>query len=114
MVPGQRFDKPGKSPFMDMQLVPVYADPAGDTGVRISPAVQQNLGIRTTIVRWAVLATSFDAVGTVQFDERLGVTVQSRVAGFVKHLVGLGVTSRSRTHGCARARPVAAPRPASR
>ena len=28
MVPGQRFDKPGKSPFMDMQLVPVYADAA--------------------------------------------------------------------------------------
>ena len=23
MVPGQKFDKPGKSPFMDMQLVPV-------------------------------------------------------------------------------------------
>src|SRR5215475_16073854 len=28
MVPGQKFDKPGKSPFMDMQLVPVYADDA--------------------------------------------------------------------------------------
>src|SRR6266702_6315194 len=51
MVPGQKFDKPGKSPFMDMQLVPVYAndaDNAGDGGkVDISPRVQQNLGIRT-------------------------------------------------------------------
>ena len=28
MVPDQRFDKPGKSPFMDMQLVPKYADDA--------------------------------------------------------------------------------------
>ena len=28
MVPDQRFDKPGKSPFMDMQLVPKYADEA--------------------------------------------------------------------------------------
>ena len=37
MVPGAKFDKPGKSPFMDMQLVPVYADEAGDSGVRISP-----------------------------------------------------------------------------
>ncbi|EPJ76084.1 RND family efflux transporter MFP subunit [Pseudomonas sp. CFT9] len=26
MVPQQKFDKPGKSPFMDMQLVPQYAD----------------------------------------------------------------------------------------
>ena len=25
MVPGQKFDKPGKSPFMDMQLVPKFA-----------------------------------------------------------------------------------------
>ena len=25
MKPGQKFDKPGKSPFMDMPLVPVYA-----------------------------------------------------------------------------------------
>ena len=51
MVPGQKFDKPGKSPFMDMLLVPVYAD----DGERrrqcaISPRVQQNLGIRTAEV----------------------------------------------------------------
>ncbi|UUZ51884.1 hypothetical protein LP420_38305 [Massilia sp. B-10] len=32
MVPGQRFDKPGKSPFMDMQLVPVYAWRSGRRG----------------------------------------------------------------------------------
>src|SRR5438876_9464220 len=31
MVPGQKFDKPGKSPFMDMQLVPVYAEGDSDT-----------------------------------------------------------------------------------
>ena len=30
MVPSQRFDKPGKSPFMDMELVPKYADEGGD------------------------------------------------------------------------------------
>ena len=30
MVPGQKFDKPGKSPFMDMQLVAVYAEGDGD------------------------------------------------------------------------------------
>jgi Cu(I)/Ag(I) efflux system membrane fusion protein len=28
MVPDQHFDKPGKSPFMDMELVPKYAEPA--------------------------------------------------------------------------------------
>jgi len=87
MVPGQRFDKPGKSPFMDMQLVPVYADAAGDgAGVKVDAAVRQNLGIRYTTVRRASIASSFDAIGTVQFDERLQVAVQTRVAGYVERL----------------------------
>ena len=51
MVPGQKFDQPGKSPFMDMQLVPVYADEgAGEGTVTISPRVQQNLGVRVSEV----------------------------------------------------------------
>lgn len=86
MVPGPRFDKPGKSPFMDMQLVPVYADEADDAGVKVSPTVQQNLGIRTAAVKRADVSASFDAVGTIQFDERLNVAVQTRVAGYVEHL----------------------------
>ena len=87
MVPGPRFDKPGKSPFMDMQLVPVYAD--GDpstTGVKVSPAVQQSLGIRYATVRRTEASSSFDAIGAVQFDERLNVAVQTRVAGYVERL----------------------------
>ncbi len=31
MVPGNKFDKPAKSPFMNMMLVPVYADSDTDT-----------------------------------------------------------------------------------
>jgi Cu(I)/Ag(I) efflux system membrane fusion protein len=86
MVPGQKFDKPGKSPFMDMQLVPVYADEAGDSGVKVSPQVQQNLGIRTAVVTRAEVSSAFDAVGAVQFDERLSVAVQTRTAGYVERL----------------------------
>ena len=88
MVPGQRFDSPGKSPFMDMQLVPVYADSGtSDGGVKVSPTVQQNLGIRTAVVRKAAVSSSFDAVGAIQFDERLNVAVQSRVSGYVEGLL---------------------------
>jgi Cu(I)/Ag(I) efflux system membrane fusion protein len=86
MVPGQRFDKPGKSPFMDMPLVPVYADGDAPGGVQVSPSVQQSLGIRTATVRRATMSSSFDAVGTVQFDERRSVAVQTRVAGYVERL----------------------------
>ena len=86
MVPGQRFDKPGKSPFMDMQLVPVFADSDVASGVTVSAAVQQNLGIRFATVRRASMASAFDAVGAVQFDERRNVAVQTRVGGYVEHL----------------------------
>src|ERR1700720_3867305 len=64
MVPGQKFDKPGKSPFMDMQLVPVYADSGGDEGaVKINPRMQQNFGVRTAEVRMGGLAPAVEAVG---------------------------------------------------
>ena len=87
MVPGQKFDKPGKSPFMDMQLVAVYADGAGDEGtVHISPRVQQNLGIRTAVVTQGSLASGLSAVGSVAYNERDVALVQARSSGFVERL----------------------------
>jgi Cu(I)/Ag(I) efflux system membrane fusion protein len=87
MVPGQKFDKPGKSPFMDMQLVPVYADEAGDDGkVAISPRVQQNLGIRTTEVKEGSLASALESVGSVAWNERDLYLVQARANGYVERL----------------------------
>ncbi len=50
MKPDTKFDKPGKSPFMDMDLVPKYADESGDEssgGIRIDPTQVQNLGLKT-------------------------------------------------------------------
>src|SRR3546814_13643529 len=37
MRPERHFDKPGKSPFMDMQLVPKYADEAGTADAGPTP-----------------------------------------------------------------------------
>lgn len=87
MVPGQRFDKPGKSPFMDMQLVPVYADEAGaEHGVSISPQVQQNLGVRTVVARRGPLAPVVNAVGNVAYNERELVVLQARSSGFIERV----------------------------
>jgi Cu(I)/Ag(I) efflux system membrane fusion protein len=48
MKPDEHFDKPGKSPFMDMQLVPRCADEEGAAAaVAIDPTLVQNFGIRT-------------------------------------------------------------------
>lgn len=87
MVPGQKFDKPGKSPFMDMQLVPVYADEAGDEGtVKISPRLQQNLGVRTAEVVLGTLTQRIEAVGSVGYNERDIAVVQARNNGFLEKL----------------------------
>ncbi len=86
MVPSARFDKPGKSPFMDMQLVPVYADEEGGAAVPVSPVVTQNLGVRVGTVEKAVLQLKLPAVGSVAFDERLLEVVQARVEGYVTRL----------------------------
>ncbi len=87
MVPGQRFDKPGKSPFMDMDLVPVYADAATDAGVAISARQQQSFGVRTAAATEGTLDTGFSAVGAVVVDERSLVAVQTRTAGYVERLL---------------------------
>ncbi len=87
MVPNQHFDKPGKSPFMNMQLEPVYVDEGGGAaGIRIDPGLQQNLGIRYATARRQATAKAFDAVGTTQFDESRSDVVQSRVTGYIDHL----------------------------
>jgi Cu(I)/Ag(I) efflux system membrane fusion protein len=88
MVPNQRFDKPGKSPFMDMDLVPVYSDNAGNEGntVSINAQVQQNLGVRTAEVTRGQLKSDIRVVGNVAFDERDVALVQARSAGFVEHV----------------------------
>lgn len=85
MVPDQRFDEPGKSPFMDMQLVPRCADEAAG-GVKVSPAMMQNLGVRTTEARVMDIAPTVHAVGRVEIDERLIAEVQTLTPGFVEQL----------------------------
>lgn len=88
MVPGRKFDSPGKSPFMDMMLVPAYtgADAADNSSVKISPRIQQNLGIRTAAVGMGTLAPEVTASGAVQWNERDRVVVQSRAMGYVEKL----------------------------
>jgi len=90
MVPAQHFDQPGKSPFMDMQLVPKYADDAagGDDAstLRIDPRVAQNLGVRLAKAQLGPFAREVRAVGVVAVDEHRIEAVQVRAAGWVEQL----------------------------
>jgi Cu(I)/Ag(I) efflux system membrane fusion protein len=90
MVPTQRFDKPGKSPFMDMQLVPRYADEgdaqAGAPGVSVSSQAVQSLGVRLATAERRAIGSAIETVATVQLNERDVSIVQARAAGFVERV----------------------------
>lgn len=85
MFPQQKFDQPGKSPFMDMQLVPQYADDKGDqASISIDPGMTQNLGLRVATVTRGVFESSIDASGVLAFNERDVAVIQARSPGFVE------------------------------
>ncbi|WP_152083842.1 efflux RND transporter periplasmic adaptor subunit [Enterobacter oligotrophicus] len=87
MMPGQRFDKPGKSPFMDMDLVPRYADEEkAAAGVGISSQQQQNLGMKTAKAEMRQLVTPFTAFASVSTDERSVSVVSAPANGVVSKL----------------------------
>ena len=89
MTPSQHFDKPGKSPFMDMQLVPKYADEAGPVrtpGVTIDPAQLQRLGARIVAVERGSLSTGTTATGSIDFNQRDIAIIQARSGGFVQRV----------------------------
>jgi Cu(I)/Ag(I) efflux system membrane fusion protein len=96
MRPDVHFDKPGKSPFMDMMLVPKFGDqtaPAPDApdgapagSIAIDPRVVQNLGIRLANVERGDFSRIVDTVGLVAVDEHRIEAVQVREPGWVERL----------------------------
>ena len=85
MVPQERYPGPGKS-SMNMDLIPKYADESEAAGVRVSPAMSQNLGVRLAAAQVRDIAPSLRAVGRVELDERLIAEVQTLTPGFVESL----------------------------
>ena len=87
MQPNVKFDKPGKSPFMDMQLVPVYANQvSAESAVRIDSSVAQSLGIRIGKVEKVTLQRRLAIVGSIVFNEQLLEVIPARVEGYVTRL----------------------------
>ena len=89
MFPNQKFDKPGKSPFMDMQLVPKFPDGGaggGAPGVSVDPAARQSLGIRAVAATMGSLSRTLDVTGTIDFNQRDLAIIQARSGGFVQRV----------------------------
>jgi Cu(I)/Ag(I) efflux system membrane fusion protein len=73
---------------MGMDYVPVYDEGGTDDSgaVRLSPAMINNLGVRTAAARTGQLDTSIRTVGILAYDERGRVEVRVRAEGYVERL----------------------------
>ena len=88
MVPGQHFDEPGKSPFMDMELVPKCAGEEATAGVQIDAGLVQNFGIRTAEAEYGLLEPEITVTGVLAYNERDVAIVQPRAGGYVQRTYG--------------------------
>ena len=95
MVPGYKSDKPGKSPFMDMELVPVYEESAttgdspaveGYSTIKLPQDRQQAIGVRLGKAETRDLTKTIRTVGRVTFDETLHHQVHAKFEGYIERL----------------------------
>jgi membrane fusion protein, copper/silver efflux system len=95
MTPGYKSDKPGKSPFMDMELVPVYdegteAAPAagvqGNSAISVPQGRQQAIGVQLGRAELRELTKTIRTVGRVTFDETLHAQIHAKFEGYVESL----------------------------
>ncbi|GET25831.1 efflux RND transporter periplasmic adaptor subunit [Prolixibacter sp. NT017] len=86
MNPNEIYNHPGKS-AMGMDLVPVYADQAGQNGVvSIDPVVEQDMNVKTTVVKSANMHADVMTNGIIQPDEQKEYTVTTKAGGWIDKL----------------------------
>ncbi len=86
MNPTEIYEKPGKS-AMGMDLVPVYEDElVGGVAVTVDPVTQQNMGLRTAIVRQEPLERTIRTYGHITADETRTAQVNLKTGGWVEKL----------------------------
>ncbi|MFZ6032152.1 MAG: efflux RND transporter periplasmic adaptor subunit [Melioribacter sp.] len=86
MDPNEIYDRPGKSK-MGMDLVPVYEDEAGSSGiVTIDPAVVQNMNVKTEKVKSTRLSNIVVTNGILTTNEQTDYIVTTRVNGWIEKL----------------------------
>src|SRR2546425_8726220 len=94
MKPEVHFDHPGKSPFMDMQLEPKYAEeapapgaagpPPGFSVVKIPLERRQEIGVTTAKVEKRMIGGAIDTNGVVAEDEGRLKVVNAKFAGYIE------------------------------
>ena len=86
MDPNEIYDEPGKSK-MGMDLVPVYEDEGGASGVvTIDGAVQQSMNVKIATVSIKKLSNKITTNGVLSTDERNEYIVTTKVNGWIEKL----------------------------
>ncbi len=86
MNPTEIYDKPGKS-AMGMDLVPVYENEiSGGVEIKIDPVTQQNMGIRTAIVKKGPLVHTIRTYGHITYDETSTYQISPKFSGWFEKL----------------------------
>ncbi len=86
MNPNEVYDAPGKSQ-MGMDLVPVYEDEGGASGVvTVNGSVLQSMNVKMTIVKAKKLSPSIYTNGTLETDETREYALTTKVSGWVEKL----------------------------
>ena len=84
--PNEIYDEPGKSK-MGMDLVPVYANEAGASGVvTIDPVVEQNMNVKTKTVKNRRLSNIVVTNAVLATNETKDYIITSRVHGWIENL----------------------------
>ncbi len=95
MKPDLHFDHPGKSPFMDMELVPKYAEekppapagvPPGYSIVRIPLERRQEIGVTTSKAERRAIGGTFETNGVVAEDEARVHAVNAKFSGYIERI----------------------------
>ena len=86
MNPTEIYDKPGKS-AMGMDLVPVYEDElVGGVDVKVDPVTQQNMGLRTAIVKKGPLIHTLRIYGHITYDETRVAQISPKSSGWIEKI----------------------------
>jgi len=86
MNPNEIYDHPGKS-NMGMDLVPIYADNSGLSGVvSIDPVIRQNMNVKTAVVKKGELHPEIFTNGILQPDEQKEYIVTTKIGGWIDKL----------------------------
>ncbi len=86
MDPTEIYEQPGQSK-MGMDLVPVYEDELiSGVDIKIDPVVEQNMGLKTELVKKGSLNHTIETYGNITYDETRTGIVSLKVSGWIEKL----------------------------